>query len=42
MSQVDFSKKVTRNHAEKIIELVEKLEQVDNLQKIVELAAREQ
>ncbi len=41
LSQVDFSKKVSRKNAEKIIELVERLEEVDNVQKIVELASGE-
>jgi 2-methylcitrate dehydratase PrpD len=39
MNQVDFSKKVTRNNAEKIIEMVKKLEKIDNIQKIIDLAA---
>jgi 2-methylcitrate dehydratase PrpD len=38
MNQVEFSQKVTRNNAEKIIEMVEKLEEVDNIQKIIDLA----
>jgi hypothetical protein len=38
---VDFSKKVSRNNAGKIIELVERLEDVDNVQKIVQLAVSE-
>ncbi len=41
MNQVDFSRKVSRSNAEKIVKLVEKLEEVDNVQKIVELAVRE-
>jgi len=39
MNQAEFSKKVTRNNAEKIIEMVEKLEKIDNIQKIIDLAA---
>jgi 2-methylcitrate dehydratase PrpD len=38
MNQVDFSKKVTRHDAEKIIEMVENLEKIDNIQKIIDLA----
>jgi 2-methylcitrate dehydratase PrpD len=38
MNQVEFSQKVSRNNAEKIVEMVEKLEKIDNVQKIVELA----
>ena len=41
MNQVEFSKKVTKNNAEKIIEMVEKLEEIDNVQKIVELGSQE-
>jgi 2-methylcitrate dehydratase PrpD len=39
MDQVEFSKKVSRHNAEKIIEMVENLEKIDNIQKIVDLAA---
>ncbi len=38
MNQVEFSKKVTRHNAEKIVEMVENLEKVDNIQKIIDLA----
>jgi 2-methylcitrate dehydratase PrpD len=41
MDQVDFSEKVSRNNADKIIEMVERLEEVDNVQEIVELAVGE-
>ncbi len=40
MNQMYFSKKVSRNNAEKIVKLVEGLEEVDNVQEIVELAVR--
>jgi 2-methylcitrate dehydratase PrpD len=40
MNQVEFSQKVTRNNAEKIIEMVDKLEEIDNIQKIIELAVK--
>jgi len=39
IDQVEFSKKVSRHNAEKIIEMVENLEKIDNVQKIVDLAA---
>ena len=42
MNQVDFSKKVARNNALQIIEMVENLEQVDNIQKIIDLAVDSQ
>jgi 2-methylcitrate dehydratase PrpD len=38
MNQAEFSQKVTRSNAEKIIEMVEKLEKIDNIQKIIDLA----
>ena len=38
MNQVEFSKKVSKTNAEKIIEMVEKLEKVDNIQKMIDLA----
>ncbi len=38
MNQVEFSKKVSRHNAEKIIEMVENLEKIDNIQKIIDLA----
>jgi 2-methylcitrate dehydratase PrpD len=41
LGQVEFSGMVTRSNGEKIIELVEGLEKVDNVQRIVNLAARE-
>ena len=40
MSQVEFSGKVARRDAETIIGMVEKLENIDNIQKIVELAVK--
>lgn len=40
MNQVEFSQKVTRSNAEKIIEMVEKLEEIDNIRKIIELAVK--
>jgi 2-methylcitrate dehydratase PrpD len=40
MEQVEFSQLVNKEDAEKIIELVEKLEEVDNIQKILELAVK--
>jgi 2-methylcitrate dehydratase PrpD len=40
MGQVEFSQKVARNDAEKIIEMVEDLEAIDNIQKIIDLAAK--
>ena len=40
MSQVDFSQKVSRSNAEKIIELVENLEKIDNIREIIELAVK--
>ncbi|MBN1188129.1 MAG: MmgE/PrpD family protein [Dehalococcoidales bacterium] len=38
MGQVEFSEKMSRGNGEKIVELVEKLEQVDNVQEIIDLA----
>jgi DNA-directed RNA polymerase subunit F len=40
MDQVEFSQKVARSDAEKIIEMVEKLEEIDNIKKIVEFAVK--
>jgi 2-methylcitrate dehydratase PrpD len=40
MEQVEFSRLVNMKDAEKIIELVERLEDVDNINKIIELAAK--
>jgi 2-methylcitrate dehydratase PrpD len=40
ISQVEFSKKVTRSNAERIIEMVEKLEKIDNIQTIIDMAAQ--
>jgi 2-methylcitrate dehydratase PrpD len=39
MNQVEFSQKVSLQNGEKIIEMVENLEKIDNIQKIVDLAA---
>ncbi len=40
MSQAEFSQRVSKQDAEKIVEMVENLEEIDNIQKIVKLAAR--
>ena len=40
MEQVEFSQMVKRSEAEKIIDLVEKLEAVDNVNKIVSLTVK--
>jgi 2-methylcitrate dehydratase PrpD len=40
MDQIEFSQLVSKNDAEEIIELVEKLEEVDNVAKIVDLAVK--
>lgn len=40
IEQVEFSQLVTKENAEKIIELVEKLEEMDNIQKILKLTAK--
>jgi hypothetical protein len=40
MNQVDFSRKVSRGNAEKIIEMVDKLEKIDNIREIIELAVK--
>ena len=37
MTQVDFSRTVTVKNAEKIIKLLEKLEEVNNISQIIEL-----
>ena len=41
MDQVEFSQLVNKENAEKIIELVQKLEEIDNVAKIVELAVKQ-
>jgi 2-methylcitrate dehydratase PrpD len=41
MNQVEFSRMVTRSKAEEIVELIERLDEIDNVQKILELATRE-
>ena len=40
MEQVEFSQMVSKENAEKIIELVDRLDEVDNVAKIVELTVR--
>jgi 2-methylcitrate dehydratase PrpD len=40
MGQVDFSRTVSRENAEKLIELVDRLEEADNIKKIIRLAVR--
>ena len=40
MEQVEFSQMVNKKDAEKLVELMERLEEVDNVNKIVELAAK--
>jgi hypothetical protein len=40
MAQVDFSQTVSRKDAEKLVELVEKLEDVDDVSKILALAVK--
>ena len=40
MDQVEFSEKVAGNDAKKIIEMVEHLEEIDNVQKIIEFAVK--
>jgi 2-methylcitrate dehydratase PrpD len=40
MNQVEFSRKVTRRNADKIIEMVDRLEEIDNIQKIIDLAVK--
>jgi 2-methylcitrate dehydratase PrpD len=40
MEQVEFSQTVSKKDAEKLVRLVERLEEMDNVQKIVELAVR--
>jgi 2-methylcitrate dehydratase PrpD len=40
MNQVEFSQKVSRSNAEKIIEMVEGLEKIDNIREIIKLAVK--
>ncbi len=42
LNQAEFSRMVTRSNAEKIIELVDSLEKIDNVQNILELAVKKQ
>jgi 2-methylcitrate dehydratase PrpD len=42
MEQVDFTHMVSRKKAEKLLEMLEDLEGVDNVQKIVRLAVKDQ
>jgi hypothetical protein len=37
MNQVEFSEKIARRDADKIVQMVEKLENIDNINKIFEL-----
>ncbi|HEY93652.1 MAG TPA: MmgE/PrpD family protein [Dehalococcoidia bacterium] len=41
MDQIEFSQMVSKENAERIIEMVEKLEEIDNVAKIVELSAKQ-
>jgi 2-methylcitrate dehydratase PrpD len=40
MEQVEFSQAVSQDNADKLVELLEKLEEVDNIKKIVQLAVK--
>lgn len=41
MNQVEFSRKVSKSNAEKIIEMVDHLEKIDNIQEIIRLAVKD-
>ena len=41
MDQIEFSQLISKENAERIIEMVEKLEEIDKVSKIVELAAKQ-
>ena len=40
MEQLEFTKLISKENAEKIIEMVDRLEEVDNVAEIVELAVK--